>query len=226
MITVKSLHKSFGKNVVLKNINLQFKTGEINGIVGENGAGKTTLFNCIGGFENYDGVINYTNGKIKNVTGFLTTDPYFLGKITGLEYLKLMCNSRDIELINPEEKNIFDLPLNRYAENYSTGMKKKLALTATLLQDNEIFILDEPFNGVDIQSNIIIKELLLKIKKLNKIVILSSHIFSTLNETCDYLHHLKDGEIINSGGKDKFDTIEKNMVSSSIENKLELLDIK
>ncbi len=225
MITVKSLHKSFGKNVVLKNINLQFKTGEINGIVGENGAGKTTLFNCIGGFENYDGVINYTNGKIKNVTGFLTTDPYFLGKITGLEYLKLMCNSRDIELINPEEKNIFDLPLNRYAENYSTGMKKKLALTATLLQDNEIFILDEPFNGVDIQSNIIIKELLLKIKKLNKIVILSSHIFSTLNETCDYLHHLKGGEIINSVGKDQFKTIEKDMISNSVENRINSLNL-
>ena len=109
MITVKSLHKSFGKNTVLKNINLQFKAGEINGIAGENGAGKTTLFNCIGGFESYDGEINYTNGEIKNVTGFLTTDPYFLGKITGLEYLKLMCNSRDVEFVNREEKNIFEI---------------------------------------------------------------------------------------------------------------------
>jgi ABC-2 type transport system ATP-binding protein len=226
MITVKSLHKSFGKNEVLKNINLQFKAGEINGVVGENGAGKTTLFNCIGGFENYDGTISYINGNIKNVTGFLATDPYFLGKITGLEYLKLMCNARDIKLYNPQEKNIFDLPLDRYAENYSTGMKKKLALTATLLQRNEIFILDEPFNGVDIQSNIIIKELLIKLKELDKIVILSSHIFSTLNETCDYLHHLKDGEIINSVGKEKFNLIEKNMISSTVENRIEKLNLK
>jgi ABC-2 type transport system ATP-binding protein len=225
MINLKSLHKSFGKNEVLKNINLQFKAGEINGIVGENGAGKTTLFNCIGGFEDYEGTISYSNDNIKNVTGFLTTDPYFLGKITGLEYLQLMCNARDVEFINPEEKNIFDLPLNRYAENYSTGMKKKLALTATLLQGNDIFILDEPFNGVDIQSNIIIKELLFKLKELNKIVILSSHIFSTLNETCDYLHHLRDGEIINSVGKDKFALIEKNMISNTVENRIENLNL-
>jgi ABC-2 type transport system ATP-binding protein len=225
MITINSLHKSFGKNEILKNISLQFKPGEINGIVGENGAGKTTLFNCIGGFENYDGEIAYTNGIIKNVTGFLATDPYFLSKITGLEYLRLMCNARDVELKNYEEKNIFDLPLNRYAENYSTGMKKKLALTATLLQGNDIFILDEPFNGVDIQSNIIIKELILKLKELNKIVIISSHIFSTLNETCDFLHHLKSGKIINSVGKEKFDLIEKNMISSIVENKIENLKL-
>lgn len=226
MIAVNSLYKSFGKNEVLKNINLEFKPGEINGVVGENGAGKTTLFNCIGGFENYDGNINYTQGELKNVTGFLTTDPYFLGKITGLEYLQLMCNARDITLENPEDQNVFDLPLNRYAENYSTGMKKKLALTGTLIQGNEVFIFDEPFNGVDIQSNIIIKELLLKLKELNKIVILSSHIFSTLSETCDYLHHLKNGEIVNSVGKANFNDIEKNMIANTVENKLEKLNLK
>ena len=225
MITIKALHKSFGKNKILKDIHLQFKPGEINGIVGENGAGKTTLFNCIGGFENYDGLINYTEGNIKNATGFLPTDPFFLSKITGLEYLQLMANARDIALIDVADKNIFDLPLNRYAENYSTGMKKKLALTATLLQNNQIYIFDEPFNGVDIQSNIIIKKLLLKLKELDKIIILSSHIFSTLNETCDCLHHLKNGEIINSVGKDKFKSIEQNMISNTVENKIEMLQL-
>ena len=225
MIAINSLHKSFGKIKILKNINLEFKAGEVNGIVGENGAGKTTLFNCIGGFENFEGSISYSEGNIKNVTGFLPTDPHFLSKITGLEYLQLLSNARDIELLNVKEKNIFDLPLSSYAETYSTGMKKKLALTATLIQNNDIFIFDEPFNGVDIQSNIIIKELLFKLKELNKIVILSSHIFSTLNETCDFLHHLKAGEIINSVGKDKFDQIEKNMISSSIENKIENLNL-
>jgi len=226
MIAIKSLRKSYGNNKVLKNINLQFKPGEINGVVGENGAGKTTLFNCIAGFENYSGDINYSNGIIKDVTGFLPTNPHFLSKITGLEYLQLLCNARNIKFENLKDKNIFDLPLKRYAETYSTGMKKKLALTAILFQNNEIFILDEPFNGVDIQSNIIIKELLLKLKELNKIVILSSHIFSTLNETCDLLHHLKGGEIINSVGKEDFAIIEKNMVSSSVKSKIGLLDLK
>jgi ABC-2 type transport system ATP-binding protein len=62
---------------------------------------------------------------------------------------------------------------------------KKLALTAILLQENKFFILDEPFNGVDIQSNIIITELIIKLKELGKTILISSHIFSTLNDTCD-----------------------------------------
>lgn len=225
MIEIKALYKSFGKNDVLKNINLKFCSGEVHGIVGENGAGKSTLFNCIGGFEKHKGDVIYTAGKLKDVTGFLTTDPHFLTRLTGLEYLQLFCNSRNIDTNNLRQKNIFDLPLNRFAETYSTGMKKKLALTAILLQKNDVFILDEPFNGVDIQSNILIKEIIIKLKSLNKIVIISSHIFSTLNETCDYLHHLKAGNIIKSVTKSEFQTIENDMKFSGINSKLDRLDL-
>ena len=225
MIEIKALHKSFGKNEVLKNLNLCFKPGEVHGIVGENGAGKSTLFNCIGGFESFKGDINYSEGNLKDTTGFLTTDPYFLSRLTGQEYLQLFCKSRNIDTSDLRQKNIFCLPLNRFADNYSTGMKKKLALTAILLQKNDVFILDEPFNGVDIQSNIVIKEIILKLKSLNKIVIISSHIFSTLSETCDYLHHLKSGEIIKSATKTDFNEIENNMKSSGMTSKLDLLDL-
>jgi len=225
MINITSLSKSYGNKEVLNNINLSFKKGEINGVVGENGAGKTTLFKCIASIENYDGEVNYENGIIKNVTGFLTTNPHFMSKITGLEYLQLMCNARDINIDNIKEQNIFDLPLNQYAETYSTGMKKKLAFTATLLQKNEVYIFDEPFNGVDIHSNIVIKEVLLKLKELNKIIIISSHIFSTLNEICDYLHHLKEGKIVNSVTKSDFKTIEDNMINEGLNSKIELLNL-
>jgi ABC-2 type transport system ATP-binding protein len=77
-------------------------------------------------------------------------------------------------------------------------MQKKLALTAILLQDNNYFILDEPFNGVDIQSNIIITEIIHKLKELDKTVIISSHIFSTLSDTCDEIHLLSNGSFIKS----------------------------
>jgi ABC-2 type transport system ATP-binding protein len=72
-------------------------------------------------------------------------------------------------------------------------MKKKLAITAILLQENSYFILDEPFNGLDIQSNIILTEIILKLKELDKIVLISSHIFSTLSDTCDEIHLLRKG---------------------------------
>ncbi|WP_298543564.1 ABC transporter ATP-binding protein [uncultured Aquimarina sp.] len=226
MINIKSLHKYYGNKQVLQDINLTFNSGEIHGIVGENGAGKTTLFNSMSGMESFDGTVEYSKGEIKNSMGFLPTNPYFLSKITGKEYLRLLCNARNIEEVNFKEKNIFDLPLDQYAETYSTGMKKKLALTGVLLQNNDIFILDEPFNGVDIYSNTIINQVLTKLKELNKIVVLSSHIFSTLYETCDYLHYLKNGKIIKSVGKTQFESIEKEMQASGIGVKIDKLNLK
>ncbi|SEL92555.1 ABC-2 type transport system ATP-binding protein [Aquimarina amphilecti] len=226
MISIKSLQKYYGSHHVLKDINLTFNPGEIHGVVGENGAGKTTLFRSISGIENFNGTVEYTKGNIKNVMGFLPTDPDFLSKVTGKEYLQLLCNARNIKVNNFAEKNIFDLPLQQYAERYSTGMKKKLAFTGILLQDNDIFILDEPFNGVDIYSNTVITEILAKLKQLNKIIVLSSHIFSTLYETCDYLHYLKKGSIVKSVDKTQFESIEKEMQASGIKVKIDNLNLK
>jgi ABC-2 type transport system ATP-binding protein len=225
MITINKLNKSYGENKILKDINLSFTKGEVAGLVGENGAGKTTLFKCIAGLESFDGSIEYNEGILRNTLGFLPTNPYFMSKITGREYLQLLCNARSIKVKNLKDINIFDLPLNQYAATYSTGMKKKLALTAILIQQNDVFILDEPFNGVDIQSNILIREVLAKLKASGKIVILSSHIFSTLSETCDILYHLKDGEIIKKANKNEFASIEKEMQESAIGNRLDNLEL-
>ncbi len=222
MISIQALQKSYGSNKVLHGIDLQLKPGVINGIVGENGAGKTTLFKCIAGLETFEGTIDHNFGTLRNVTGFLPTNPYFLSKITGKEYIQLMCNARNIEIEDLAAQNIFDLPLKQYADTYSTGMKKKLALTATLMQKNEVFILDEPFNGVDIHSNIVIQEVLLKLRELGKTVMLSSHIFATLEESCDHLHYLKEGRIVKSADKGNFKPIEDEMklvgTSAKIDN--------
>ena len=142
MIKIEKLSKFYGEKQVLNTINLEFKKGKIYGIVGENGAGKTTLFRCISGLENYKGKISSDYTKLKNHLGLLLTEPYFFSKITGKEYIQLLANTRQTKLTNIEDKNIFDLPLNQYASTYSTGMKKKLALTAILLQENNVFILD------------------------------------------------------------------------------------
>ena len=133
MIKIKELNKHYGNNEVLKEINMEFLKGKVYGIVGENGAGKTTLFRCIAGLENYNGEIISQITPLKNHLGLLLTDPFFFSKITGKEYIRLLCNARNKKNINIDQKNIFDLPLNQYASTYSTGMKKKLAITAILL---------------------------------------------------------------------------------------------
>ncbi len=210
-ITVQSLRKSYGRQKVLKGIDVEFQAGTVYGIVGKNGAGKTTFFRCLAGLETYRGQIVYSCGKLKNVTGFLPVTPFMLSKITGREYLQLLLNARNKKVTNWKNANLFDLPLNKYAENYSTGMKKKLALTGILLQKNNVFLLDEPFNGVDVQSNLIIREIIFKLKQAGKIVILSSHIFAALKNVCDILHYLEDGKFIRSATKENFTLIEERM---------------
>ena len=226
MITIDNLTISFGNKEVLKDINIHFSKGKVVGIVGENGSGKTTLFKCIAGLQAYKGVIKSEYTPLKNHIGFLQTEPYFFSKITGREYIQLLCNARDIKMDEIDNRNIFDLPLNQYAATYSTGMKKKLALTAILIQENEVLILDEPFNGVDIHSNIIITEIIHQLKLLNKTILISSHIFSTLNSTCDEIHLLRNGKFIKKVLKEEFALFEQELINFTIGDRIEKLHLK
>jgi ABC-2 type transport system ATP-binding protein len=223
MINIRNFAKQYGNKPILHNLNFDLEKGKIYGLVGENGAGKTTLFRCITGLEDHEGSVNCDYGILKNSLGFLPTDPYFFPKMTGKEYLQLLTNARNISPPNFEQINIFDLPLHEYAETYSTGMKKKLALLGVLLQKNEFFILDEPFNGVDIQSNIVIKQLILNLKKADKTVLLCSHIFSTLSDICDIIFVLQNGQITQTVVKNDFAALEQEMMQTMIGDKLDRL---
>ena len=221
MIAIQNLTMNYGDHTVLKNINIEFDKGKVYGIVGKNGAGKTSLFRCIAGLEKYEGTITSSHKQLKNHLGLLLTEPFFFEKITGKEYIQLLCNARQIAINDIESGNIFDLPLNQYATTYSTGMKKKLALTAILLQRNEYFILDEPFNGVDLESNILLTEIIHGLKKLGKTVIISSHVFSTLNDTCDEINLLSEGTIIKSVQREGFQALETEMKQMTVGNRIE-----
>ncbi|MGV6860498.1 MAG: ATP-binding cassette domain-containing protein [Putridiphycobacter sp.] len=225
MIKIKDLSKSFGLKKVLNNINIELDSGKVYGVVGVNGAGKTTLFKCLSNLETFKGHIISDTGNLKNETGLLLTETYFFPKMTGHEFLHLMTRARHINYQNFKTKNIFNLPLNDYVSTYSTGMKKKLAFTGVLLQNNNFLILDEPFNGVDIQSNLIISEIILNLKQKGKTIIISSHIFSTLEETCDQIFLLENGEISKTVKKSEFKALEKEMKTQIIGEKITQLNL-
>jgi ABC-2 type transport system ATP-binding protein len=225
MIQIKNLSKSFGSKLVLNNLNLSINEGLCVGIVGENGAGKSTLFHCIAGIETYNGSIESDVNPLKNHLGFLTTDPYFLNKITGREYLQLLCNARELTAPDFDQKNFFELPLDEYASTYSTGMKKKLALQGILFQKNKAFILDEPYNGIDIQSSMLVTEIIHRLKAAKNAVIISSHIFSTLKDTCDIIYVLKNGNLDESYLPEQFDQLENEMKNFTIGKSLDSLPI-
>jgi ABC-2 type transport system ATP-binding protein len=226
MITITGLSKNYGPTQVLTDVHISMEKGKAYGIVGENGAGKTTFFNCLAGLEKYQGEIKSSYDQLKDKIGYLPTEPFFFPRITGEEYLRLMSQARGIKELDLEQKNIFELPLAQYAENYSTGMKKKLALLAIFLQNNEVFILDEPFNGVDVQSNLLITEVILQLKALGKIVIIASHIFSTLKDTCDEIHVLEGGSFQKGVLQQDFADLEQKMKHIIIGNRIEKLNLR
>ncbi len=217
MISIKKLIVSYQKNrPVLNNLNLLLDNGKIHGVVGLNGAGKTTLLKAIYGLKKMDGgLIKMDDQKLgKKQIAYLATENFFYSNITGREYLSLFKNNRfDIEQWN----KLFLLPLDRVIDEYSTGMKKKLALFAVLKQDKPVMILDEPFNGLDIETSRIIRMVLLELREKNKTVIITSHIIETLTNLCDYIHYLNGGNIQYSKDKSGFDEFEKE-VFEKIEN--------
>ena len=225
MITITNLSKSYGFTDALIEVNLEIEPGKVYGVVGPNGAGKTTLFNCLAGLTGYTGSIAYKQNDIRNFMGFLPTEPYFLSWITAREHLQLICNARKIKNIDLDKANIFELPLDRFASGYSTGMKKKLALLGILIQQNQFFILDEPFNGVDIQSNLLISEIILALRAKGRTLIISSHILSSLTEICDHFIILKDGRVVQQANRDEFADIERQIKKAEIGDKLQRLHL-
>lgn len=104
-------------------------------------------------------------------------------------------------------------------------MRKKIALLAVLLQGNDILILDEPFNGIDLNGSIILTEILHRLKELGKTVIISSHIFSTLSDTCDEIHILREGTISQTIERENLYLLEKEMKDTVEKERIEGLEL-
>ena len=202
MLLINNLKVSFKEKNVLQNLNLNISKGEIFGILGKNGAGKTTLFQSIYQNINYSGEILIDNTKAsKTKIGFVETENYFYPYMVGNEYLSFF---KDIKNLKTDFVKKFDIPLKKYIDSYSTGMKKKIALTGTILLDKPFLILDEPFNGLDFESVEILYSVIKDLKNNNKTILISSHILETLTNTCDRIGILKNGIIENIFSKSDF----------------------
>jgi ABC-2 type transport system ATP-binding protein len=212
MLEVKNLNVGYGKNVVLQDVHLKCSAGQIHGVLGVNGAGKTTLFKTIYGFKKPNaGTITFADRVIQNGDiGFLETSNYYYPLMTGMEYLKLL-GTKNKDFSIEKWNGLFELPLHEYVENYSTGMKKKLAFMGVMTMDRPILILDEPFNGVDIESNEKIIQLLLRLKQTDKIIIIASHIIESLTRICDRINLLENGVIRKTYEEEEFSILENEL---------------
>ncbi|MDR2237840.1 MAG: ABC transporter ATP-binding protein [Chryseobacterium sp.] len=195
MLSIKNLQVAYNNISIIENLNVNIEEGEIIGILGKNGAGKTTFFNALYHNIPYKGSIHFENKAIsRKQIGFLETENYFYPYMTGEEYLSFFTHKKSSDFCRNLIKK-FDLPLKKFVQNYSTGMKKKLALLALLLLDKPVIILDEPFNGMDFEGVGLLYEVIQDLKKEKKIVLISSHIIETLFNTCDKIAILQNKQI-------------------------------
>ena len=212
MLEVGQLSFSYGKKKVLRKLDLSFAAGEIHGILGMNGAGKTTLFNVLYGFLTpKDGQIMASgNATQDHPIAYLETRNYFYPYLTGQEYLELLSLGQSNYSIK-HWNQLFELPLDQIIDEYSTGMKKKLAFLGVLALDRPILMLDEPFNGVDVESNEKIYQILERIRGQGKLVILSSHIIGGLTRICDRISYLNQGIIQRTYLQEDFPELEEEL---------------
>ena len=199
------LCKNYKNFHVLQNVNLSINRGEIYGLIGENGAGKSTLIRILTGLAFQSSGVVSLFGKTENLRyerakiGCTVEMPALYKDMTAKQNLEIQrvqrgipekkCISKTLELVglnNTKKKKVND---------FSLGMKQRLALAIALLGEPEFLILDEPVNGLDPTGIIELRELLKKLAKENHVTILiSSHILSELNQlaTCyGFLHHGK-----------------------------------
>jgi ABC-type multidrug transport system ATPase subunit len=213
MIICEHLTKLFDANSGIKDINARFSPGIIYGIIGYNGSGKTTLLNCIEGlYIPTSGFVSHDNVKTIDDKGFLPyrrkiaflpSDDYLYPRLTCMENIELstILRTKKNKLLPETDELIryfeIDSFLHKKFMDCSTGMKKKVQIVVSLIGEIDTIIWDEPNDGLDIISNMKIKNLLKQYKsKKNTTILFSSHVIEFLNDFVDHCVLLREGNII------------------------------
>ncbi|WP_036218202.1 ATP-binding cassette domain-containing protein [Lysinibacillus sphaericus] len=196
LIELVNVSKSFKNNPIFTDISIRFEKGHIYGITGNNGSGKSVLFKMICGFIPTDEghiIINsdYLEQKTKfpKNFGIIIDRPGYNASKTGFDNLKALAIIQN--LISDEEiKNAMKIvgldPDNKQkVKHYSLGMKQKLSLAQAIMENQEVLILDEPFNALDSESVENIRKLLLDYKNKGKTIFLTSHNQEDIDLLCD-----------------------------------------
>lgn len=216
MVQLQNITKSFGENKVLKDITLTISKGEIFGLIGKNGAGKTTLLSIIAGLSNAtEGSCYINNGLINKSTrsskvGYLPDVPAFFDFMSVSEFLDFLYKKNtDYKQKRDELLKLVGLEGKTIIKTMSRGMRQRLGMAATLVNDPDVILLDEPSSALDPMGRYELSEILLHLKKQGKTIILSTHILTDMENICDRVGFLHDGIIIKTVSPKSMDGSQK-----------------
>lgn len=205
MLSIQNISVSYGDHQVLNSASLEVAPGSIHGVLGMNGAGKTTFFEAVyGRVPRLSGACTLEGRPLlRNDIAYLETESFFYPMLTGREHLRLCAIANPAFDINGWNE-LFHLPLDQLADTYSSGMKQKLAFLGALAAGRSVLILDEPFNGIDLESSEILYQVLAHLRAQERYILLSSHIMETLSNTCDSISYLQGGHFIRTYSREEY----------------------
>jgi len=218
LIQIDRVMKSFGYKIALRNVTFSVPSGQICGLLGPNGAGKTTLFRLL------MGILKATEGKllidghdafedrveVKRLIGFLPDEPEFYSYLSGREVLELSAAMHGLDVratLDRIAPLIAKLRLaediDNYAEDYSRGMKKKLGLLLAMLHEPKLLVLDEPTNGLDVESTHLFYDLIFETAQQGTTVLFSTHLMDHVTKLCSHAVIINEGTVVAKGSLDE-----------------------
>ena len=218
MLELKGIRKVYNRVPVVRDISFRARSGEILGYLGPNGAGKSTTIKMLAGLLEPDAGRIELEGKdirrdidaYKARIGYIPEQAEVYTHLSGKEYLQLVGRLRlmpDDKLENKIDRMMEQLGLsidmNLPMENYSKGMRQKVLVSAAILHDPDILLLDEPLSGLDVSTVLIFKEILRAFAAQGKVIIFSSHLIDVVERLCDRVIILDRGTILADDSVDR-----------------------
>jgi len=211
MLELRNLSKLYPGVAAVDGVSFSAPPGEITGYLGPNGSGKSTTMKMITGLiEPTSGEILFRGAPIdrdwiayKQALGYVPEEPHLYPHLTGSEYLEMVAQLRHLPARQGAERiegllRLFSLYDDRHApiSSYSKGMRQKILLSAALMHNPQLILLDEPFSGLDVGSALVLRSLIQELAARGKVVLFSSHELETVEHVCSRVVILHRGRIV------------------------------
>jgi ABC-2 type transport system ATP-binding protein len=211
MLELRNVSKRFRGITAVDHVSFTARPGEITGYLGPNGSGKSTTMKMITGLiEMTSGAILFDGDSIqrdliayKQRMGYVPEEPHLYAHLSGLEYLVMVGQLRNLPSRRTAERidgllRLLSLHADRHApiSSYSKGMRQKVLLSAALLHNPDLLLLDEPFSGLDVSTGLVLRSLIQELARLGKVVLFSSHELETVERVCSHVVILHRAKIV------------------------------